>query len=99
MRHIKGYIVIVKTFKMKNGIRCKSETILDNKVWKQFDSVCKRIRTIIKNKQEKHNYKVIYDDLTLDRTKRGGSDIFITIMRDKYSVIKKYIVKSMQIAI
>lgn len=76
MRHTKGYMVIVKTFKMKNGICCKSETILDNKAWKQFDSVYKRILTIIKNKCEKHNYKVIYNDLTLDRIKRGGFGYF-----------------------
>jgi len=99
MRHCKGYMVIVKTTINENNRRRTTETILDNKAWKRFGSVCNRIHSIVKNKCDKHNYRVLYDNLTTNRKDRMHSDIKLVIMRNNYDVVKDYIVRPMQIEI
>ena len=99
MRHCKGCMVIVRMTINENNRRRTTETILDNKVWKRFGSVCNRIHSIAKNKCKKHNDRVLYDNLTTNRKDRMHSDIKLAIMRDNYSVVKDYTVRPMQIEI
>ena len=99
MRHSKGYFIVVKTSKMKNGKLCITDKILDNKVWKNFGSACDRIHTIVNNKCEKHNYKLGYDNLSLKRNERMRSDITLMIYRNNYDTVKRYYIRPMQIEI
>lgn len=99
MRHSKGYFIVVKTSKMKDGKLCITDELLDNKAWKNFRSACNRIRSIVKNKCVKHNYKIGYDRLVSERKKRMQSDIELMIYRGKYESVKRYSIRPMQIEI
>lgn len=99
MKHRKGYFVIVKTSKMKNGKLLITKNILDNKIWKSFESAYSRVCSIVENKCEKHNYKIGYNKLVLERKERRQSDIELMIYRGKYESVKRYFIRPIQVEI
>ena len=94
---MKGYIIIVETSKYVNGHLVKTKTTVDNKVWRNLEDAQQRIRTIVQNKCEKHNYRIMYDELSTLRKDRLHSDMDYAIERDKFKTIKIYTIRPMQI--
>lgn len=98
---MKGYIIKVKTEKLKvnRGLVSDShrlivsDNLVDNIVYHSKDDAINRIRTIIKNKCEKHQYKVSYDNL--DRHMYSEMDIVIS--RNNGEVYKIYTLKQIKI--
>ena len=98
---MKGYIIKVKTEKLKVN-RCLvsdsrrlivSDNLVDNIVYHSKDDAINRIRTIVKNKCEKHQYKISYDNL--DRHMYSEMDIVIS--RNNGEVYKIYTLKQIKI--
>ena len=69
------------------------KSFVDNIVYHSKDDAINRIRTIIKNKCEKHQYKVSYDNL--DRHMHSEMDIVIS--RNNGEVYKIYTLKQIKI--
>ena len=101
---MKGYIIKVKTEKLKvirdlvsdSRRLIVSDNLVDNIVYRSKDDAINRIRTIIKNKCEKHQYKVSYDNL--DRhMHRMHSEMDIMISRNNGEVYKIYTLKQIKI--
>ena len=98
---MKGYIIKVKTEKLKvtRGLVSDSHRLIvsgnlvDNIVYHSKDDAINRIRTIVKNKCEKHQYKVSYDNL--DRHMYSEMDIVIS--RNNGEVYKIYTLKQIKI--
>ena len=99
-----GYIIKVKTEKMKviRGLVSDSHkfivtvTFVDNIVYHNKAEAINRIRSIVKNKCGKHQYKVSYDNL--DRHMHGmHSDMDIVISRNNGEVYKIYTLKQIKI--
>lgn len=94
---MKGYIITVETSKYVNGYLVKTKTTVDNKVWRNLEDAQQRIRTVVQNKCEKHNYRIMYDELSTVRKDRLHSDMDCAIERDKFKRIKIYTIRPMQI--
>lgn len=98
---MKGYIIKVKTEKLKvnRGLVSDShrpivsDNLVDNIVYHSKDDAINRIRTIIKNKCEKHQYKVSYDNLD----NHMHSEMDIVISRNNGEVYKIYTLKQIKI--
>lgn len=99
-----GYIIKVKTEKMKviRGLTADTrklivtDTFADNIVYRNKAEAINRIRTIVKNKCDKHQYKVSYDNL--DRHMyRMHSEMDIVISRNNGEVYKIYTLKQIKI--
>jgi len=99
-----GYIIKVKTEKLKviRGLVSDShklivtDTLVDNIVYHNMGDAINRIRSIVKNKCDKHQYKVLYDNL--DRHKyRMHSEMDIAISRKNWEVYKIYTLKQIKI--
>ena len=98
---MKGYIIKVKTEKLKvtRGLVSDSHRLIvsgnlvDNIVYHSKDDAINRIRTIVKNKCEKHQYKVSYDNL--DRHMYSEMDIVIS--RNNGEVYKIYTLTQIKI--
>lgn len=99
-----GFIIKVKTEKMKvirgpvSDYRklIVSDTFVDNIVYRNKAEAINRIRTIVKNKCGKHQYKVSYDNL--DRHMHGmHSEMDIVISRNNGEVYKIYTLKQIKI--
>ena len=96
-----GYIIKVKTEKLKvnrdlvsdSRRLIVSDNLVDNIVYHSEDDAINRIRTIIKNKCEKHQYKVSYDNL--DRHMYSEMDIVIS--RNNGEAYKIYTLKQIKI--
>ena len=96
-----GYIIKVKTEKLKviRGLVSDSRrfivsgNLVDNIVYHSKDDAINRIRTIVKNKCDKHQYKVSYDNL--DRHMYSEMDIVIS--RNNGEVYKIYTLKQIKI--
>lgn len=96
---MKGYIITVET-PYKNGHYYgvnTPKTVLDNKVWRNLEDAQQRIRTVVQNKCEKHNYRRVYDCLSIVRKDRLHSDMNYAIERDKFNTAKVYTIRPMQI--
>lgn len=98
-----GYIVKVKTEKIKVVRNLISDyqkliitnTLVDNIVYRTREEAVNRIRTIVKNKCDKHQYTVLYD--TLDRHMLSLEKDNITISRNNWEVVKSYTLKQIKI--
>ena len=98
---MKGYIIKVKTEKLKvnkgivSDFRKLFETanLVDNVVYHSKEDAINRIRTIVKNKCDKHQYKVSYDNL--DRHMHSEMDILIS--RNNGEVYKIYTLTQIKI--
>lgn len=96
-----GYIIKVKTEKLKDirGFVSDShklivtDTLVDNIVYRNKAEAINRIRSIVKNKCGKHQYKVSYDNL--DRHMHSEMDIVIS--RNNGEVYKIYTIKPIKI--
>lgn len=96
---MKGYIITVET-PYKNGHYYginTPKTVLDNKVWRNLEDAQQRIRTVVQNKCEKHNYRRMYDCLSTVRKNRLHSDMNCAIERDKFNTVKVYTIRPLQI--
>ena len=99
-----GYIIKVKTEKMKviRGIVSDSrklivsDNLVDNIVYHNREEAINRIRAIVKNKCDKHQYKVSYDNLD-KHTYRMHSEMDIVISRNNGEVYKIYTLKQIKI--
>ena len=99
-----GYIIKVKTEKMKviRGVVSDSrklivtDTFADNIVYHNREEAINRIRAIVKNKCNKHQYKVSYDNLD-KHSYRMHSKIDIAISRNNGEVYKIYTLKQIKI--
>lgn len=99
-----GYIIKVKTEKLKviRGLVSDShklivsDTLVDNVVYPNKSQAITRIRSIVKNKCNKHQYKVSYDNL--DRHMNGmHSEMDVVISRNNGEVYKIYTIKQIKI--
>ena len=99
-----GYIIKVKTEKLKviRGLVSDSrklivtDTFVDNIVYHNIGEAINRIRSIVKNKCDKHQYKVSYDNL--DRhMQRMHSKMDVVISRNNGEVYKSYTLKQIKI--
>ena len=98
---MKGYIIKVKTEKIKDNKRLVSDfrklletaNLVDNVVYHSKEDAINRIRTIVKNKCDKHQYKVSYDNL--DRHMHSEMDILIS--RNTGEVYKIYTLTQIKI--
>ena len=98
---MKGYIIKVKTEKLKvnkgfvsdSRRLIVSDNLVDNIVYHSKDDAINRIRTIVKNKCDKHQYKVAYDNL--DRHMHSEMDILI--YRNNGEVYKFYTLTQIKI--
>ena len=99
-----GYIIKVKTEKLKviRGLVSDShklivtDTLADNIVYRNKVEAINRIRSIVKNKCDKHQYKVSYDNL--DRHMYGmHSEMDVIISRNNGEVYKIYTLKQIKI--
>ena len=98
---MKSYIIKVKTEKLKvnkglvSDFRKLFETanLVDNVVYHSKEDAINRIRTIVKNKCDKHQYKVSYDNL--DRHMHSEMDILIS--RNNGEVYKIYTLTQIKI--
>ena len=96
-----GYIIKVKTEKLKviRGLVSDSrrlivsDNLVDNIVYRSKDDAINRIRTIVKNKCDKHQYKVSYDNLD----SHMYSEMDIVIFRNNGEVYKIYTLKQIKI--
>lgn len=96
-----GYIIKVKTEKLKviRGLVSDShklivtDTLVDNIVYHNKGEAINRIRSIVKNKCDKHQYKVSYNNL--DKHMHSGMDVVIS--RNNGEVYKIYILKQIKI--
>ena len=98
-----GYIIKVKTEKLKvvRGLISDShklivtDTLVDNMIYPNKSQAINRIRSIVKNKCDKHQYKVLYDNLDghMLSLKRDN----ITISRNNGEVYKSYTLKQIKI--
>ena len=99
-----GYIIKVKTQKMKvfRGLVSDShklivtDTIVDNIVYKNREDALNRIMDIVKNKCDKHQYKILYNNLQHNHWKMH-SEMDIAISRNNGEVYKKYVLKQIKI--
>lgn len=98
-----GFIIKVKTEKMKviRGLTADTrklivtDTFADNIVYRNKAEAINRIRTIVKNKCDKHQYKVSYDNL--DKHTWMHSEMDIVISRNNGEVYKIYTLKQIKI--
>ena len=98
---MKGYIIKVKTEKLKviRGLVSDSrrlivsDNLVDNIVYHSKDDAINHIRTIVKNKCHKHQYKVAYGNL--DRHMHSEMDILI--YRNNGEVYKFYTLTQIKI--
>ena len=98
---MKGYIIKVKTEKLKvirgpvsdSRRLIVSGNLVDNIVYHSKDDAINRIRSIVKNKCDKHQYKVSYDNL--DRHMHSEMDIVIS--RNNGEVYKIYTLNQIKI--
>ena len=99
-----GFIIKVKTEKMKvirgnvsdSRKLIVTDTFADNIVYRNKAEAINRIRTIVKNKCDKHQYKVSYDNL--DKHMHGmHSEMDIVISRNNGEVYKIYTLKQIKI--
>lgn len=99
-----GYIIKIKTEKLKvvRGLVSDSHkliatnTLVDNIVYRNKAEAINRIRSIVKNKCDKHQYKVSYDNL--DRhAQMMHSEMDIAISRNNGEVYKIYTLKPIKI--
>jgi len=99
-----GYIIKVKTEKLKviRGLVSDShklivsDTLVDNIVYHNRVEAINRIRSIVENKCDKHQYKVSYDNL--NRHMHGmHSEMDIVISRNNGEVYKIYTLKQIKI--
>lgn len=96
-----GYIIKVKTEKLKviRGLVSDShklivtDTLVDNIVYHNKGEAINRIRSIVKNKCDKHQYKVSYNNLD----KHMHSEMDVVISRNNGEVYKIYILKQIKI--
>ena len=99
-----GYVIKVKTEKLKAISRGRvsdlhkfivTDTLVDNIVYPNKLQAINRIRSIVKNKCDKHQYKVSYDNLDghMLSLKRDN----ITISRNNGEVYKSYTIKQIKI--
>ena len=97
-----GYIIKVKTEKLKviRGLVSDShkfimtDTLVDNIVYHNRREAINRIKSIVKNKCNKHQYKVSYDNL--DKHMQH-SEMDVVISRNNSEVYKTYILKQIKI--
>ena len=97
-----GYIIKVKTEKMKviRGLISDShklivtDTLVDNIVYHNIGDAINRIRSIVKNKCGKHQYKLSYDNLDKHMM---HSEMDIAISRNNGEVYKIYTLKQIKI--
>ena len=99
-----GFIIKVKTEKMKvirgnvsdSRKLIVTDTFADNIVYRNKAEAINRIRYIVKNKCDKHQYKVSYDNL--DKHMHGmHSEMDIVISRNNGEVYKIYTLKQIKI--
>lgn len=99
-----GFIIKVKTEKMKviRGLVSDSRKLIvtdnfvDNIVYRYKAEAINRIRTIVKNKCDKHQYKILYDNLD-SHMYRMHSEMDIVISRNNGEVYKIYTLKQIKI--
>lgn len=99
-----GYIIKVKTEKLKviRGLVSDSrklivtDTLVDNIVYRNKAEAINRIRSIVKNKCDKHQYKVSYDNLD-KHMQMMHSEMDIAISRNNGEVYKIYTLKPIKI--
>ena len=99
-----GYIIKVKTEKMKviRGLVSDSlklivtDTFVDNIVYHNKADAINRIMNIVKNKCDKHQYKVLYNNLHHNHWKMH-SEMDIAISRNNGEVYKIYTLKQIKI--
>ena len=100
-----GYIIKVKTEKLKviRGLISDShklivtDTLVDNMIYPNKSQAINRIRSIVKNKCDKHQYKVSYDNLDKHMHGMMHSEIDVVISRNNGEVYKSYTLKPIKI--
>ena len=96
-----GYIIKVKTEKLKiirghvsdSHKLIVTDTLVDNIVYHNRGEAINRIRSIVKNKCDKHQYKIAYDNLDCHM----HSEMDIVISRNNGEVYKIYTLKLVKI--
>lgn len=98
-----GYIIKVKTEKLKviRGLISDShklivtDTLVDNIVYHNKGEAINRIRSIVKNKCDKHQYKVSYNNLD-KHMNWMHSKMDVMISRNNGEVYKTYTLKQIK---
>lgn len=94
---MKGYVIKVKTSNTKGGKYVVSKTIAPNIVFTNIAQAIGYILNIKNNKIENYGYRLLYDNLFVERNRRLHSDIDLAITSKNNKIVKKYTIKPIHI--
>lgn len=94
-----GYSIKVETSKLRkeDNRYITTKTLVDNRVYRTLAMAFLRVIGIKDNKVNKHNYQVAVDDIKKEKNRRMKSEMKLILVRGKWDVIKRYVIKPIQI--